>query len=411
VSGLQNSTIYFWRVRANNGAGFSPWSTTFTFSTIAGSFNTPPVLMSPADLSVGLPLSVNFSWGSVSGAVSYEFAIDSSNIFTNPFTSTVTNAGLSVSSLDYSTQYYWRVRAFDGSNFSPWSLVYTFSTLSNPFSIAPFLVSPADLSANLPISLNLVWNTYPGANIFEYQYDTDPFFAGSNAITTVNNTENISALQYNTTYYWRVRAGDGVVYSPWSQTRSFSTEANPLFVSPQLFFPADLATGISVNLSFQWANVPSAVSYQIAYDFDGTFSAPTIGSSATNSFTVNGLNYDTTYFWRVRAFDGSFYTPWSLVSSFTTEPVVTGLGFSSVAAVSVYPNPVVDFARIAINDQVQKIAQIYISNIFGQVVWTAHPIEQSQVISVSLSDIPSGVYFLSWVTEDGLVQQSRLVKQ
>jgi hypothetical protein len=113
----------------------------------------------------------------------------------------------------------------------------------------------------------------------------------------------------------------------------------------------------------------------------------------------------------VRAFDGSFYTPWSLVSSFTTEPVVTGLGFSSVAAVSVYPNPVVDFARIAINDQVQKIAQIYISNIFGQVVWTAHPIEQSQVISVSLSDIPSGVYFLSWVTEDGLVQQSRLVKQ
>ena len=60
---------------------------------------------------------------------------------------------------------------------------------------------------------------------------------------------------------------------------------------------------------------------------------------------------------------------------------------------------------------VVKIAQIYISNIFGQVVWTAHPIEQSQVISVSLSDIPSGVYFLSWVTEDGLVQQSRLVKQ
>lgn len=411
VNGLQNSTIYFWRVRANNGAGFSPWSTAFTFSTIAGSFNTPPVLMSPSDLSTGLPLSVNFSWGSVSGALSYEFALDSSNIFSNPFTSTITAAGLNVSSLDYSTQYYWRVRAYDGSNFSPWSVVYTFSTMSNPFSNAPFLLSPADLSANLPVSLNLVWNTYPGATIFEYQYDTDPFFAGSTAIATANNTENISALQYNTTYYWRVRAGDGNVFSSWSQTRSFSTEANPLFVSPQLFFPADLATGINVNLSFQWASVPSAVSYQIEYDLDGTFSAPTLGSSATNSFSVNGLNYDTTYYWRVRAFDGTYFTPWSTVSSFTTEPVVTGLSKGIAESVTVYPNPTNDFVSIDLGNLSARTDQVFISNIFGQVVWTTDNFEQKQVIRVSLKDFPSGVYYLAFKREDGSLNQVRIIKQ
>jgi hypothetical protein len=411
LGGLQNSTIYFWRVRANNGAGYSPWSTIYTFSTIAGSFITPPFLVSPADLSIGLPSTINFMWGNISGAVSYEFALDSSSIFSNPFLSTVVTTNLNVSSLNYSTQYYWRVRAFDGSNFSPWSMVYTFSTLSSPFANAPVLISPAHLSVNNPVSLNLIWSAYAGANIYEYQYDTDPFFGSSSAYQTTNQSENISSLQYSTIYYWRVRAGDGVVFTPWSQTRSFETEVNPLFVSPVLSFPADQATNVSVNLTFQWASVPTALSYQIEYDTDVAFSASTLGASPTNSFAVAGLAYDTTYFWRVRAFDGVYYTAWSNIFSFSTEPVITEMNEQMDNAIAFYPNPVSEFGRIQITNSREHFTNWKLVDVFGKEIFAELISEQSLSIPVSFENVSSAVYFICLGTRDGRVFRLKIIHQ
>lgn len=409
VGSLQNSTIYFWRVRGNNGAGYSPWSTIFTFSTIAGSFNTPPVLLSPADLSTGLPLLVNFSWSNVSGAVSYEFAIDSSSIFSNPFVTTISGSSTSISALVFSTEYFWRVRAFDGNNFSPWSSVWSFTTLSNPFASAPVLVSPADLATNVPVSVVLSWNTYPGATVFEYQYSTDPFFIGSAPVQTSNQSEGISGLQYNTTYYWRVRAGDAILFSPWSSVRSFVTEGNPFFVSPVLSYPGDMSANIPVNLTFQWGLVPSAVSYQIEYDTDPSFNNALGGISAVASYMASGLLYDTTYYWRVRAFDGVNFTLWSSPYSFSTESSVTGNLEIKTDHLQIYPVPAGDLLYIDFTKSGKEISICRLFDSSGSLISERSFSYGEQLISISLAEYKAGVYLIQLSDRDGNNFNSRII--
>lgn len=411
VSGLQNSTIYFWRVRANNGAGYSPWSSPFTFSTIAGSFNTPPVLLSPADLSVGLPLTVNFSWGTVSGAVSYEFAIDSSNIFSNPFVTTLSNPSTTIASLVFSTQYFWRVRAFDGSNFSPWSPVWSFTTIANPFIALPALISPADLATNVPVTLSLSWGAYAGASVYEYEYSTDPFFTGSIAVQTGNLIGNISGLQYNTTYYWRVRAGDGLLFSPWSLVRSFVTESNPFFVSPNLSYPTDLAINVPVALTFLWSVVPTAVSYQLEYDTDPAFSNPMGGITTSPDFAASGLLYDTTYYWRVRAYDGVNFTLWSNSYSFSTESSVTGWQTPEENEIAYYPNPVRDWLMIDMSKSKQKISTFRLINAQGAVISEGKILSNQIKINLPLENVAPGVYTLQFTDQKGWVTNKKIIHQ
>jgi hypothetical protein len=101
-------------------------------------------------------------------------------------------------------------------------------------------------------------------------------------------------------------------------------------ITPQ--YPEDGAVNVPIDVTFTWASVAGATGYQFAIAQDNPdlankfavldYSANTI----TNAHEVQEvLLYDTTYWWEVRSVAGTVYSPWTIVSFFTTEkaPVAT----------------------------------------------------------------------------------------
>jgi hypothetical protein len=149
VEGLAPGTEHFWRVRVAMGAPYlSKWSELCSFTTALGQI---PYLCSPVCGAENVILNTNFSWDEVPGAASYELQIvvageDGTADFTGAETLTTdVNALASIPGLEYSTTYYWRVRAITGSVPGAWA-VCIFTTMGEPEEPVP----PADLVVNIP---------------------------------------------------------------------------------------------------------------------------------------------------------------------------------------------------------------------------------------------------------------------
>ena len=87
------------------------------------------------------------------------------------------------------------------------------------------LTSPANNALNQnDTTLTLNWTDAFGATSYEVEVDSSQTFTANPVTYTVStSTKVLSALQPNTTYYWRVRASDGTNWGAWSATWSFTT--------------------------------------------------------------------------------------------------------------------------------------------------------------------------------------------
>ena len=76
---------------------------------------------------------------------------------------------------------------------------------------------------------------------------------------------------------------------------------------------------------FQWSAIAEADSYELLVATDASFTNPIIikigayALPATAWQSDISLDYDATYYWKVRASGSSGYSAWSAVSAFTTE--------------------------------------------------------------------------------------------
>ena len=135
-------TTYYWRVRVSeDGPVYSPWSATrsFTLEELAAEAAIPGIL-APANGGSGVILSPGFSWTPIPTVDRYEFILGTDPLFNPPNTLVSTTAGKAGINpgvvLDYSTTYYWRVRAahpIDGE----WSALGSFTTMADPAMAAP----------------------------------------------------------------------------------------------------------------------------------------------------------------------------------------------------------------------------------------------------------------------------------
>jgi uncharacterized lipoprotein YddW (UPF0748 family) len=130
VKGFQGQTLYFWRVRASNGGGTSPWSAVYTFRT---GFPALPGPLFPPNFQVDLPVFLTLRWnGSLSGgATSFRVQLARSADFVSLVMDSagVADTSLSAPPLQYFTLYFWRVQATNSLGSSPWSTGYKFRTV------------------------------------------------------------------------------------------------------------------------------------------------------------------------------------------------------------------------------------------------------------------------------------------
>ncbi|HRI60300.1 MAG TPA: fibronectin type III domain-containing protein, partial [Saprospiraceae bacterium] len=128
LNSLNAGTAYNWRVKANCSTGYSA---TVTFTTLSGGGGggcNPPATLN--NVSVG-PVSAAISWSAVSGASSYTLQLKYANSSTWYTLGTVSVTQVTITGLQPSTSYHWRVKT-NCSSYSPQKLLTTPAGLQAP---------------------------------------------------------------------------------------------------------------------------------------------------------------------------------------------------------------------------------------------------------------------------------------
>jgi hypothetical protein len=148
---------YWWRIRVYRSAtgqlAFSPWSEARSFSVKPGFIvNTPyygVILLSPTNGCIGCRIRpASFSWSPWKDATKYQFDLAKDSEFKQLVvtSTTTTTAYVYSGTLDYSTNYFWRVKAIEINGQpipSDWSAAFSFQTEPAPAPPSPGPVEPA----------------------------------------------------------------------------------------------------------------------------------------------------------------------------------------------------------------------------------------------------------------------------
>ena len=312
VSGLSGSTLHSWQVRATNGTATAEANVSLRSTFTTGVIVAPPgalVKTGPTTGSTGSSITPTLSWGTSTGATSYEYCIDTTvdNVCTGSWISTGTTRTAALTGLAYSTRYEWQVRARNtggvtDANAGAW---WSFTTLPLPLPGAFAKTSPTNGSTGASIAPTLSWGTSNGATSYEYCVDRTVNSAcdGTWVTTATARTVTLAALTGSTRYEWQVRARNatGATNANTTAWWTFTTAAAPGAFNKTS--PANGATGRATSLTLSWGASTGVTRYEVCLDTinngtcDGTWTS--VGTS--RSATASNLTVRTTYYWQVRA--------------------------------------------------------------------------------------------------------------
>jgi len=154
ITGLQNSTLYYWRVRGKNDAGYGPFSPTWSFTTVVAVPATVS-LLSPSDGAGGVSISPTVSWSPLAGVTTYHLQF-SANASLSPAMindTSLTGTTKSISSLQNNTTYYWRVRGKNEGGYGSYSPTWSFATI-------PVYTQTVSVSTSLTFATKTKANEY-----------------------------------------------------------------------------------------------------------------------------------------------------------------------------------------------------------------------------------------------------------
>jgi hypothetical protein len=390
VPGLTPQTRYWWRVRANNPGGKGPFSPIWSFTTVIGT----PAPVSPPDSATGLPTFVTIRWNAVAGAAVYLLQVAGDPLFTHPLVndSTITGTVRDVPGLAAFTRYYWRVRAFDAGAGGQFSEPQWFRTLLVA-PAAPLQSSPlSGVSGTLP-GLTFRWRTERLSERYQLQLAMDsPFDSTIYDNTSIADTQwTVTQLRYSTRYFWRVRGWNSEGAGIFSPVWSFTTVVAPPAV-PELVAPVSASDQQPPFVTFVWKGAANASGYHLQVSLDAPFATTVVNDSALTDTVrrVGPLDYRRIYYWRVRATNAGWSTPWSPVRSMSvmSPPVVFDL-FQN------FPNPANPVTVLRYDIPAQADVTLMLYNLLGQQVRELVKSEQPAgryELELNMTNLPSGVY-------------------
>jgi hypothetical protein len=232
LSGLSNSQVYYWQVRAVNAGGTTP-ANTGTYWSFTTAAPTPPGIfskISPLDGATGVAMNTMLSWSTSSNATSYEYCYSTTNPCSSWISTTSTSSA--ILALSANTTYYWQVRANNGAGTTEADEVTTywsFTTAAVPPPDSFLKSSPTNGTSDVAVNPTLNWGTSTDATSYEYCYATTTGCTSWASVGT-NTSVAISGLDNVTTYYWQVRAvnAGGTTQADSGTYWSFTTQAKPV---------------------------------------------------------------------------------------------------------------------------------------------------------------------------------------
>ncbi|RLI67584.1 MAG: hypothetical protein DRO63_04410, partial [Candidatus Gerdarchaeota archaeon] len=283
---------------------------------------TAPILISPSNGYLTNDRTPTLTWGSVSGAYSYDVQVDDNSDFSSIVYSTniqATSITIPISLSD--NTYYWRVRGkelFGG--LGPWSVIWHFQVDGTP-PPSPALVYPTNGLITNDNTPSFDWNPSSGANFYHIVIDNSPSFSLPYvAEYSTSLTSWTSGPLGNGVFYWHVQARDAAGnWGSYSGTRSFTIDTIPP-AAPALNSPSHMSVINDDSPFLDWSSVSTAVQYHLQVASSSSFSylefqVYTGATSYTVPHLTDGMKY-----WRVRARDSANnWGSWSTYRIFTVD--------------------------------------------------------------------------------------------
>ena len=127
---LDTTTVYYWRVRAQNVAGTGRYSPVWQFSLIFTAPEQGPELYAPGNAVSGVSVQTDLKWYAVQGAGTYRVQVSalpdfSTLVFESP---AVAETWCQTENLEPGTLYFWRVLAQNSGGPGPFSSEWMFTT-------------------------------------------------------------------------------------------------------------------------------------------------------------------------------------------------------------------------------------------------------------------------------------------
>lgn len=332
-SALSRGTTYYVQVRTKDSYDWSAWATgTFKVNSLPTVSNVTVAPSSPLttdDLTVtndtcadadGDSVTVIYQWyvdGVHNSTFNNETTIDSANTTNGEIwkCGVIPNDGLENGTEQFSNEV-----EIGSGNTAP----------TTPTGLAP-------TTRQIGNSVNLTWNISTDAQgdpitywwYVEENTETfsSPYFNDSSG---THNYSGTFATTDNATYYFRVKACDASLCSGFSTTVNFTENSAP--TAPGLNTPANDTWLMDTTPTLKSNITSDTEGDSLTYYFylDVTDATTYVGANASGrNFTTATLTENTTYFWRVRAWDGYENSTYSSIRQFkadATAPTITNTG-------------------------------------------------------------------------------------
>ncbi|MGF3554332.1 MAG: hypothetical protein ACQXXF_03510 [Thermoplasmatota archaeon] len=215
---------------------------------------------------------------------------------------------------------------------------FLFKPFDNNPPYQPSNPNPANNSNNIPINTNLTWTGGdPDGNPVTY----DVYFGTDipPQLVSSNQSENFyqpDVLNFNTTYYWKIIAWDNYSASTTGPEWNFKTYVNNPPYQPSDPKPYNGAINVEINANLKWTCGDPDGDF-VTYDiyFGDTFPLQKVESNyTTTSYYPGTMKLNTTYYWKIVAWDAYNYSTEGQEWYFTTtnklnsppiSPVIDGV--------------------------------------------------------------------------------------
>ena len=294
-TGAKAGTTYYYRVKACNDAGLSPYS-----NIVSGKVKsvTPkpaaPVVKLGNSATSGKPM---LTWNAVSGATSSTVYRATSQKGTYSLLGTVTATSYTNTGAKAGTTYYYKVKAVSSAGESAYSNI-----VSGRATVTTLTMGHSSTSGKP----QLTWKAVSGAASYRVYRAT----AKNGAYSVINTTKALTytntGAALGTTYYYKVEALNAS-----GKSMGFSAIVEGK-VAPVL---AVGYSSVSGKPQLTWKSIPGATEYQVYRSTQQNSGYSKINTTTATRYVNTGAKAGTTYYYRIVAVKGTAASDFSNIVS------------------------------------------------------------------------------------------------